>query len=154
MSDENFQESLTPYHLIYGRNINSNYKTNDAVKDLSREEMCTRSTHLKMVLGHFSNRFYTAYVSNLRDVHQYQNRKTNDNCFIDVGDVVIVMEDKVPRMRWKKAKVENLIRGRDKKVRGAELIVYNEKNEKTGNLKRPLQYLIPLELPRNLHNEQ
>ena len=45
-------------------------------------------------------------------------------------------------MKWRKEKVMKLIGGIDNKVRGAELLVYNENSEKTLKIKQPLQLII------------
>ena len=39
-----------------------------------------------------------------------------------------------------------LIRRIDNNVRGAELLGYNKNSEKTSKIKRPLQFIVPLEI--------
>ena len=51
----------------------------------------------------------------------------------NVGDIVLLREDFVSRMKWRKEKVMKLIFGIDNKVLGTELLVYNKKSEKTPN---------------------
>ena len=38
-----------------------------------------------------------------------------------VGDVVIILDDNVPRCRWRMGKIERLIRGKDDNIRGASV---------------------------------
>ena len=57
-------------------------------------------------------------------------------------------------MKWRKGKVLKLIRGIDNKVRGAELLVYNKKSEKTSKIKRTLQLIVPLEIDSLGNTEQ
>ena len=44
---------------------------------------------------------------------------------ICVGDVVLVSEN-TPRIKWKYGLVEELIRGKDKKIRGACVLIKNK----------------------------
>ena len=62
-----------------------------------------------------------------------------------MGDFLLIKQDKIPRLCWKKGKVESLIIGTDGYVRGAVLRTQKKLN-KTSLIKRPLQYLIPLEI--------
>ena len=68
------------------------------------------------------------------------------NCRLYVGDIVLIKENFVMRMKWQKAKVSNLIRGKDHKVRDAELLIYNRETGKTSTLRRPLQLIMLLEI--------
>ena len=61
--------------------------------------------------------------------------------------VIIKDDDNLPRNRWKKGVVNELIVGKDSEVRGAIIRVCGKKN-KVHTLKRPIQRLIPLELLR------
>ena len=60
--------------------------------------------------------------------------------------MVLIKENVTPRMNWKMGKVESLIIGRDNLIRGATLKTYQKKTNKTCIIRRPLQYLIPLEV--------
>ena len=64
--------------------------------------------------------------------YTYRTGKTDEDCRLYVGDIVLQREEFVPRMRWYKGKVLKLIRGIDKKVCGGELLVlvYNKNGEK------------------------
>ena len=52
-------------------------------------------------------------------------------------DVLLIKQDKIPRMCWKKGKVESLIIGTDGYVRGAVLRTHQKKLNKTSLIKRP-----------------
>ena len=56
-------------------------------------------------------------------------------------------------MCWKKGKVESLIIGTDGYVRGAVFRTHQKKVNKTSLIKRPLQYLIPLEITSIIGDE-
>ena len=71
-SKENYAESITSHHLLYGRDINRknsdiNYfielsEANDARKQLS---------NLQQIVSHINKRFYNEYILALRERHQY-----------------------------------------------------------------------------------
>ena len=94
---------------------------------------------------HFSKRFTEEYLSLLHERYSYRDDRTGDNCRVYVGDIVLIKENFVTRMKWRKAKVLNLIWGKGNKVRGAELLIYNRETGKTSTLRRPLQLIMPLE---------
>ena len=64
----------------------------------------------------------------------------------DVGVVVIIHEDGLHRGLWKLGRVESLIKGKDRLVRGAVVKSTIPKNGNPTRLRRPLQRLYPLEL--------
>ena len=63
---------------------------------------------------------------------------------ITEGDVVLVHEENVKRNRWRLGKIEEVVRGHDGIIRGAVLKTYRD--GKTGQIRRPLQKLYPLEI--------
>ena len=101
MSEENFDEPLTPYHLIHGRNltITKNMTDNDARN--CRERVQT------LVL-HFKKRFHQEYLAKLQERQLHKNRKFNNCCSVKVGDVVLIKDVNKPRMTWRKGRVERL----------------------------------------------
>lgn len=64
---------------------------------------------------------------------------------MEVGDIVLLYDDALPRSFWKLARVLELITGRDGKTRGA-VVEVPAKNSGTTTLRRPLQLLYPLEV--------
>lgn len=75
--------------------------------------------------------------------------KTNKECKLLVGDVVVVKEDKIsPRSSWRTGRVDSLIVGKDGYVRGAELRTISKEGKRT-LITRPLQKIIPLEVSRD-----
>ena len=58
LTDDNYQTFLTPYHLVYGRNIN--FKTEVTLTESTksnRESVLHRMKDLKMILDHFKRDF-------------------------------------------------------------------------------------------------
>ena len=60
--------------------------------------------------------------------------------------MVLVKEDNLPRMSWRKGRIINVIKGVDKLIRGAEIKVRQRNSDKMLTLKRPLKYLVPFEI--------
>ena len=145
LSDENFQTSLTPNHLIYGRDLRSRNDRNAKI-DLQEDELRIRVKHLRFILDHFENRFYKEYIIALREKHNYYSQKTQNTCPLEENDVVLIHEPNLPRSRWRKGRINELIKGHDGKVRGVILKVVQPKTKKIGLIKRPLQLIVPLEI--------
>ena len=145
LCSENFQESLTPNHLLYGRSLNQRNESSTVETQLA-DDLRGRVRHVQTVLNHFHQRFYKEYITSLREKHQYIQNKTTVSCPARVGEVVLIKEDVKPRIRWRKGKIEELIVGADGRTRGATLRVYQERSNKTTLINRPLQRIIPLEV--------
>ena len=69
-------------------------------------------------------------MNNLRE-HQTYNRKKYDlfNKLIVDNMVIIKDDDRLPRLRWKKGVMQELITGRDNNVRGAVVRVIDNKGK-------------------------
>ena len=75
------------------------------------------------------------------DKKRYSNY---DNDLID--DVVLIKEDITPRMKWRKAKLLNVTRGRDNLKGRVEFKVFQPKLSRTITINRPLELIIPFQL--------
>ena len=62
------------------------------------------------------------------------------------GDVVCILDDKVPCGQWKLGKIESLLTGKDMQVRGATVRIVTLTG-KSLCINRPLNKLCPLEVP-------
>lgn len=134
---------LTPASLIYGRRIattpnESQYEIMSTNKSLTR-----RAKYQSRVLKNFTDQWRKEYLLSIRESSRVQNNKSN---VINVGDIVILKNENTSRMYWKLARVENLLRSKDKIVRSAEVRVLSNDNKRTVVLRRPIQHLIPLEV--------
>ena len=134
---------LTPANLIYGRRIEttpneSQYEIVSTNKSLTR-----RAKYQSRVLKNFKDQWRKEYLLSIRESLRVQNNKSN---IINVGDIVILKNENTSRMYWKLARVENLLRSKDKIVRSAEVKVLSNDNKRTMVLRRPIQHLIPLEV--------
>ena len=63
-----------------------------------------------------------------------------------MGDVVVVKDDQTKRLFWKLAKVEELLTGKDGKIRAAMVRVSTPKGT-TQLRRRSLKHLFPIEVP-------
>ena len=150
VSSDDLQEPLTPSHFLTGRRTLSlpdslccGQDMEDDDVELTHDHLTKRMRHLNVVLNQFWKRWSQEYLLELRESHRHQ-AGTSDPVTVAVGDIVLVHEDK-PRAFWKLARVKELIRGRDGKIRGACLAVSSAKGNTT-TLQRPIQLLYPLEV--------
>lgn len=116
----------------------------DSDFQISANDLSRRVKHLNNTLNQFWRRWKHEYLIKLRESHQH-NSSASTGTKIAVGDLVMVYNEKQTRGFWKMGKVENLIVGRDEKVRGATLRV-SSGNGKSSVLQRPIALLYPLEI--------
>ena len=62
---------------------------------------------------------------------------------IKIDDVVLVYDNKIPRLLWRLGRVAELITSKDKAIRAA--VVRTVVNNKAVNIKRPVNMLYPVE---------
>jgi len=148
VSSEDFEEPLTPSHLLCGRRLMSlPDNSSDAEQsdtDVQPKDLNKRMQHLNNVINHFWKRWRSEYLLELRNSHRNATQRTTDRV-VSIGDVVIVHDEDQPRGKWRIGKVENLITGSDGCVRGAVVRV-KTKGGRTSTLRRPVQRLYPLEV--------
>ena len=149
LSADDFEEPLTPSHLIFGRRLislpdNLAYGEDDEEEYCppgSKEVLTKRMRHLNTTLQRFWNRWRMEYLTELRQTHSYYNTPLGTR-HISNGDIVIVHHDSKARGFWRLGRVEKTIPGRDGEVRGAVVRV-GGRNPKT--IRRPVQRLYPVE---------
>ena len=140
-------ENLTPYHLIYGRNLASK-RTDKEIKEFSIGDYIKSCKKLKANISYFENRFKNEYLTALQERHAYLNKRKNNSFeeILQIGDIFLLKEVNKPRLSWRKGKIKVFIVGKDNVTRGVRISVYQNKLQKTVTLKRPL----PLEVTNNL----
>ncbi|XP_035216694.1 uncharacterized protein LOC118190116 [Stegodyphus dumicola] len=115
------EEALTPSHFLIGKKLTT---------------IPSSPTNPETNLNHmWKNR---QHLMDLRTFHQVRNPSETNK--IRKGDIVLLQEDVRPRHTWKKARVEELILGRDKRVRTCVLRTNGH------TITRPVQLVIPLEV--------
>ena len=55
---------------------------------------------VNILLKHFSKRFTEEYISLLHERYLYRDDRTDENCRLYVGDIVLIKENFVMRMKW------------------------------------------------------
>ena len=102
---------------------------------------------MQQIVSHINKRFYNEYILALRERHQYDRQSHHPHLQnVSIGDIVLVKDVNLPRLRWKKGRITKLIKGNDGLVRGVSLDTVVSTTNKTQCINRPLQHIIPLEL--------
>ena len=135
------KEALTPSHLIYGRRIKS-ANPGEFIDEEEQTSMGKRFVYLSKKLAHFWKRWQREYLTDLREFHKCKTGSTGR--VVQEGEVVTVYEEGRKRGIWKMAVVENLVKGKDEVVRGANIRVLSR--GKPARISRPIQLLYPLEI--------
>ena len=100
---------------------------------------------MEQVLQSFWKRWRKDYPLELRSTHVGKKNKESN---FKVNDIVIVLDGNQKRNKWRLGKIEKLIAGKNRIIRGAEVKVA-EQNKKPIAIMRPLQKLFPLEMKEN-----
>ena len=79
-SEDDLDEALTPFHLMYGRSFSTRKQFNsvDCVSISSLKSCKQRLFHLRKVLKDFWKRFRTSYLNELHQTNLYQRVKGNN----------------------------------------------------------------------------
>jgi len=80
------------------------------------------------------------HLLQLRSYHEVR-RPALQGPKLKVGDIVLLQEERMPRRMWKKARIDDLIPGRDGQIRTVKLRL----PDKT-KISRSVQLVIPLEI--------
>ena len=139
---------LTPNHLLFGSRVEMVNESEIGVVDGNNlKSLQKRQRHITIMKEHFIKRWKKEYLSYLRDFHRNTGKVAGR---INVGDVVILHDEKLPRHRWSLCKVVEVIPGRDGVIRGARI-----KIAKTGAIVgRPLNKLYPFEVLADRGNSE
>ena len=152
VSSSDLEEPLTPSHLLLGRRILNLPDNLGYLPDSADEEFTVDSSHLRRrvrhlsnTLNHFWRRWRDEYLVELREAHRQSNHNRLPHSSIASGDVVVVHDENLPRGFWRLGRIEEVISGRDGRVRGATVRLASRNRQKT-LLHRPIQLLYPLEI--------
>ena len=116
--------------------------------------MRKRQVYCQVVFKHFTKRFVKEYVLALQETHSCLSHKNRSaTCSLKVCDLVLIKEDIIPRLLWKKRVVDQLITRHDRAVRGAIIRTKSKNTKETTFIKRPLKFIVFLEADQ-LENEQ
>jgi len=84
--------------------------------------------------------WHREYLLQLRNYHKIR-RPARQGPKFKVGDIVLLQEERMPRHMWKKARIDELLRGRDGQIRTVSLRLQDR-----SKISRPVQLVIPLEI--------
>ena len=117
---ESISYPLTPSHLIWGRRITNMANSSHFEMVSTNNSLMRRLKHHRALLRYFTNDWWRNYLLNLREnsTKSHGSNKPNQAGIV-VGDIVLLRLDSTSRNFWKLAKVEELVEGRDGKVRSA-----------------------------------
>lgn len=130
-SDPNDPSVLTPAHFIYGSPLNSFPSEDHSLEPLNR---LNRYKLLDAIVQHYWKRWHLEYLHTLQTRLKWN---TNSNP-VEVGTLVIVMQDNIPPLKWPLAVIEKLHPGKDGIARVASIKTRN------GTYIRPIIKLCPL----------
>ena len=143
------EEPLTPSHLMIGRRIlnlpdNLGYLLDPGDKEfmLDSTQLRKRAKYLSNLLNHFWKRWRSEYLVELRESHRQPKKNPPTQPLITAGDIVVVHDENLPRGFWKLGRVEEVIAGRDGRVR----VKLAARNRQQRLIHRPIQLLYPLEI--------
>ena len=113
---DDLEEPLTPSHLISERRLLSLPDTTRSEADNSstRETVTRRARYLQRLMDHLWNRWRRENVPALREWHRLKLDSGGQT--VQIGDIVSVHDESLPRTKWRMGVVHELIKGVDKKT--------------------------------------
>ena len=131
--------------MIYGRRVTTNPNSSHVEIVSTYQALTKRGRHQRLLLQHLTKRWRTEYLTELREHSIQKCNRQGSVASISKGDVVILKNDSTNRAFGQLGKVEELVQGRDGKVRAA--VVRVSRGEKQPiHLRRVIQQLIPIEV--------
>ena len=130
-SDPNDLEVLTPQHLLLLHGSDKLPPGNFTIRDIYTR----RWRHVQYLADRFWKRWTKEYLATI----QHRSKWLKPARDFEVGDVVLLCEDSMPRCLWPLGLVTDAVVGRDGRVRSAIV------KTKSSSLKRPVNKLCLLE---------
>ena len=139
--DPNDLQPLTPNHLLLQRTVSA-LPPGTCVK----EDMLLRKKwrQTQILADHFWRRWLKEYVPALQERQKWHRPRRN----VQVGDLVLVVDQDLPREKRHLARILRVIHGKDGLVRTVEV-----KTGSSSSLLRPIQTLCLLEESENLYRD-
>ena len=135
---------LTPSHFMYGHAITTLPHDVD-VEELhdptfgQHEDLRHRYNRIGLILNDYWKRWSTEYLAALHEQDRISGKGLTQNN-VKTGDVVLIEDKSVPRIKWHLGVVQHVYPGRDGLIRSVDL------KTKKGTLNRPIKKLYPLEI--------
>lgn len=119
VSDETQSKNpLTPNHFLTSRGSNFLGSVVEDVANINAKVLDLRMRTCQSRLNDFWEVWKLEYLRSLSPVV----RKSKGQCPLKVGNIVLIQDDRVPRLQWPLGKVTRLLPGKDNKVRCVELL--------------------------------
>ena len=137
-------EPITPSHFLHGRVLTTLPSEHYDLEELDDPSFYPPSTMQRRIIlmaklqREFWQRWSHEYLAALRE----RDKLTGIGCTVNqirVGDVVLIHDDTLPRLKWRKGRVEKLTFGNDGLVRSVSL------RTSSGYTNRPIRKLYHLE---------
>ena len=126
-------EPLTPNHFLIGR---SSSNLSPCITYESNVMPRQRWRQVQSMTEQFWNRWRKEYLPTLTSRNKWMTGSRN----VQVGDLVMLLDQNMVRGRWSLGRISNVFPGRDNVVRHVEV------DTSTGRYIRPLTKISPLEL--------
>lgn len=130
---------LTPSHFLLGRVPHSKPSQEVEPSIVSSKDLTERECVKNQRLEHFWKVWSNNYITNLPQVV----KGFTQNCSLSKGDLVLIKEDNIPRLKWPLGLVTDVFPGKDGFVRSVKL------RTSKGEITRSIQRLYNLEVPRS-----
>ena len=145
--DEGPSYPLTPADLIYGRQIANTPNQRHSNVTSTYQTLTRRVKYHYRLLQNFTRQWRREYLLGLRENTRGQSTSERTTEIIQQNEVVIMRDDSTARCHWKLARIVELLKGKDGRVRAAKICVLTAPDHRrTTILQRPIQHLIPLEV--------
>jgi len=129
--------ALTPAHFLIGEGL----VTIPTVTESTARQHLTKQLGLKQKLSDdFWKRWTKEYLLEMRNFHEVQ-RTVGKTAQLRLGNVVLIQEDVRPRYMWRRARFEDLRRGRNGQV---TTVMFRTSDGQ--QITCPIQLVIPLEV--------
>ena len=136
--DPDDQEPLTPNHLLLQKAVHNLPPGSFVKEDLFSRKKWRQA---QILADHFWKRWVKEYVLSLQERQKWQRPRRN----ADVGDLVLLVDDCLPRSQWRMGRVKAVFPSKDGLVRSVEV-----KTGASSSLVRPIQKLCLLEESQTL----
>jgi len=134
--DSNDCEPLTPNHLLLQRPVQALPPGTFVKEDIYSRKRWRQS---QILANHFWSRWLREYIPALQERQKWQRPRRN----AEVGDLVLLVEENVPRGKWPLGRIVSVTKGRDGQVRVVEV------KSRSSTYTRPIQKLCLLEEAHN-----
>ena len=102
LSENDLHETLTPFHLVYGRNILLNQRTL-FLDEMNASQVSKRHLHVCKIIKDYRKTFSNTY-------HLYRQSKHSNIKSPTAGDVVLIRDDNIiPRCQWRIGRIEKVM---------------------------------------------